>query len=228
MPLVDARTPTELLHRVGRLPPPLDFTPWAYSGGGRYDDPLGKATGDPPGGRFRTLYACERRMCSFIECIAGFRLDPLTEAAMHPMVPETMDPDALSEAGIVTLDWRQRHAMQTLHLAPDQRWLDVREMETVQLLRGVFAKMLAELGLPDLDNSIIRSVNRRLTQAIGRWAYERGYAGVAYRSRYNDSCDAWALFEGRAQFAPVGSPEPVRHDDPDLVAAARLLRLSIA
>ena len=147
---------------------------------------------------------------------------------MRPMAPETMDPDALSDAGTVTLDWQQRHATQTLYLAPDQRWLDVREMETVQVLRGVFAELLAAMDLPDLDNSIIRSVNRRLTQAIARWAYERGYAGVAYRSRYNDACDVWALFEGRAQFTGADVPVPIRRDDPDLEEAARLLRLSIA
>jgi hypothetical protein len=231
MPLLDAATPTVLLHRVGRLPEPLHFTPWAYSGGGRYDDPLGKttrATSDPPGGRFRTLYAGERRVCSLIECVGGFRRDTQLEAAMSAMAPETMDPDALADAGTVTLDWQRRHAAQALQLAPDQRWLDVREMETVQVLRSVFAKVLAELGLPDLDNATIRGVNRRLTQAIARWAYERGYDGVAYRSRYNDACDAWALFEGRARFTPVGTPVQVQRDDPDLGEAARLLRLSIA
>jgi hypothetical protein len=114
MPLVDAPTPAGLLHRVGHVPSPLAFAPWEYSGGGRYDDPLGNAAADPahapPGGRFRTLYAGERRTCSFVECIAGFRRAPSIEAAMTPMAPETMDPDALSDAGTVTLDWQQKHA----------------------------------------------------------------------------------------------------------------------
>src|SRR6185503_815653 len=48
-------------------PDPLAWTPWAYAGQGRFDDPR-----NPP--EFRVLYAGERLACYF-EVLASFRVD---------------------------------------------------------------------------------------------------------------------------------------------------------
>ena len=65
-----------------------------------------------------------------------------------------------------------------------------------------------------------------MTRNIARWAYEHDFQGLAYRSRFADHLDCWAIFEGAA-IAPSGSPELIDRDDPDLVAAARLFGLTI-
>ena len=54
--------------------------------------------------------------------------------------------------------------------------------------------------------------------------YEQGYAGLAYPSRLDHALTLWAIFEGSA-FEPIGLPEPITPDDPDLVATARLFGL---
>ncbi len=84
--------------------------------------------------------------------------------------------------------------------------------------------MLQTLGLPDLDLSSVLGPERTLTRTIARWAYEQGYAGLAYQSRLDQTLTLWAIFEGAA-FEPVGLPEPITPDDPDLVATARLFGL---
>jgi len=80
--------------------------------------------------------------------------------------------------------------------------------------------MLLTLGLSDLDLSRVLGPRRTLTQAIARWAYERGYSGLAHHSRLDQTLSLWAIFEGSA-FEPVGLPEPITPDDPDLMSTAR-------
>ncbi len=110
--------------------------------------------------------------------------------------------------------------------SPGQRWLDLRAPETREELRAELAALLMTLGLSDLDLSRMLGPQRTLTQAIARWAYDRGYAGLAYASRLDGTLTLWALFE-RVAFEPVGLAEPITPDDPDLVATARLFGLLV-
>jgi hypothetical protein len=111
-------------------------------------------------------------------------------------------------------------------LGSGQRWLDLRAFETREVLRVELAPKLVELGLGDLDVSGMRGPSRELTQAIARFAYERGFAGLAYRSRFDDSLDCWAVFEG-AELEPIGVLEPLTVEDPDLVRAAAIFGLRV-
>ena len=109
---------------------------------------------------------------------------------------------------------------------PGQRWLDLRAPETLQTLRTELATVLVALGLPDLDVSAARGPSRALTRQVARWAFERDLQGIAYRSRFADDVDCWAIFEG-ARLTVVGSPEPIAWDDFDMAAAAKLFSLTI-
>ena len=87
------------------------------------------------------------------------------------------------------------------------------------------AATLLSLGLSDLDLSRVLGPQRALTQAIARWAYERGYAGLVYNSRLDQRLALWAIFEG-AIFEAVGLSEPITLDDRELIATARLYGLA--
>jgi len=114
----------------------------------------------------------------------------------------------------------------TLVIQSERRWLDLRQFETREALRVELAQKLVELGLEDLDVSDVRGRNRELTQAIGRWAYEHEYQGIVYKSRFDDSLDCWAVFEG-ALVRPAPPPAPISQDDPDLRAAAQAFGLVV-
>ena len=88
------------------------------------------------------------------------------------------------------------------------------------------ARNLLELRLSDLDLAGVMGPARTLTQAIARWAYERGYAGIAYRSRFDEKLTLWAIFESAA-FEVAGVPEPIETDDADLAATARLFGITV-
>jgi hypothetical protein len=76
--------------------------------------------------------------------------------------------------------------------------LDLRATETCEFLRQELAPVLVRLGLSDFDVSGARRPSRALTQAIARWAFDRSYHGIAYKSRFSDALDCRALFEGAA------------------------------
>jgi hypothetical protein len=182
-------------------------------GGGRFDDPRRE---------FRVLYAAVQRRGAFVETLAPFRpsLDVLARlqrgAGGAGPIPRTAVP----------AHWYQRHAVVRLRLGPGQSWLDLRAPETREALRAELATTLLTLGLSDLDLSRMLGPGRSLTQTIARWAYEHGYAGLAYHSRLDPTLTLWAIFEG-ASVDPDGLPQPITPVDPDLVAAARLYGLDL-
>jgi hypothetical protein len=182
-------------------------------GNGRFDDPQHA---------FRVLYAAARRRAAFVETLAQFR--PLVTALAR--LEEVVGTDEPLPVVTVPSHWYQRHAVVRLRVAPGQRWLDLRAHSTREALRTDLAPTLLTLGLADLDLGHVLGSTLTLTQTISRWAYEHGYAGIAYSSRLDAKLTLWALFEG-AKFESVGEPDPVTPDDPDLVAVTRLYGLLI-
>jgi len=212
-PVRPAVAPLGPLHRIGRLPDPLAWPPWEAVGGGRFDDPVR---------RFRVLYAASRRRGAFVESLAPFR----PALALLARLGEVTGTDEPVPGARVPPDWYRRRGVARLRLAPRQRWLDLRSPATREALRRALAAELLRLGLVDLDLSGVAGPSRALTQAIAGWAHEHGYAGLAYASRIDQRQTCWAVFEG-ASFEPVGLPEPITPDDPDLRAVARLFGLAL-
>ena len=208
-----APTPRAPLYRIGRRPDPLAWPPWEYVGSGRFDDPRGE---------FRTLYATAQRRTAFLETLARFRPSPEVLTALEA-VSNTDEP---LPGPLVPADWYHARAVGRLRLTMRQRWLDLRSFETREALRRELAHTLIELGLEDLDLSGVVGPRRQLTQTIARWAYEHDYRGLAYGSRLDAALTCWAVFEGAA-FEPVGPPEPILPNDPDLVATAKLFGLNL-
>ncbi len=208
----DTATPPAVLYRLGRRPDPLALPPWDVTGAERFDDPRRQ---------FRVLYAAEQRLACFVETLAPFR-PRIALLAQLRAEGGALPP----EAGRVPPDWNQRRLVGRFRLAPRQHWLDLRSPRTCELLRVELADVLVRLGLEDLDVSGVRGPGRALTQAIARWAYEHGFRGIAYRSRFDDALTCWAVFEG-ASWEPEGPPELITRRDPDLRAAARLFGLQL-
>jgi hypothetical protein len=70
-----------------------------------------------------------------------------------------------------------------------------------------------------------------LTGQAGRIAFELGYAGVFYHSRYGHSIENWAIFEDWTlpNRFPILRPKSrkIAEKDPDLLEALRILGLVI-
>lgn len=168
------------------------------------------------------LYATVQRRTAFLETLARFRPSLDVLAALQA-VENTDEP--LPRPRVPT-DWYSTRAIGRIRLATRQRWLDLRSFETREALRLELAQTLLDLGLEDLDLSGVVGPERQLTQAIAQWAFDHGHAGLVYSSRFDAAHTCWAIPEG-VTFDPVGLPEPILPDDPDLVWAARSFGLAM-
>jgi hypothetical protein len=207
-----ARTPRGPLYRIGRAPNPLDWPPREFTGANRFDDPLGA---------FRVLYAARQRVACFAESLAPFR--PALAVLAREAAAGGDEP--AEEAVTIPLNWLRKRAIAQFRLGRG-RWLDLRVVETFQALRPVLARQAAAVAVIDIDLGSVAGPRRDFTQAIARWAYEQGYHGIAYKSRLDHRFDCWAVFD-TATIEPVGDPEPLRPDDPDLGRVAALFRLAL-
>lgn len=217
MPTGEVGAPSGFLYRIG-TGDPTAWPLWDRVGDGRFDDPT--AT------RYRVLYAGERRAC-FVETLARFRPPParLLDRTLLP-------PEVSSVVGRIPLGWlsERRIARFVLHDAGQVgRWLDLREPATHQVLRRELAGLLVGLEFTDFDISTATSSERALTQPIGRWAYERGYRGIVYASRFDARLTCYAIFEHDPgiRLAQI-TREPLTFNDPDLRAVAALFGLSLS
>jgi hypothetical protein len=206
-------TPQAGLYRIGRLPDPLAWPPHEYAGDGRFDDSARE---------FRTLYAAEQRRACFIEALARFRPDSLT-LSLYEAVRNTNES---LPAGVVPTGWLQTRGVGRFTVQPANPFLDMRAIETREALHREFAQLLHTLGLRDFDVGAALSPNRELTRAIARWAFERRYQGIAYASRFDTALHCWAIFEG-ATIRPLGPPDLITPEDPDLRAVAATFGLAV-
>lgn len=219
MPLVAADDPSGLLYRVGRAPDPLAWTEWDYVGEGRFDGPERPRT-------FRVLYVAEQRLAAFVETLQKWRRSIDALAALADTLPGPGEADAPEDdAGAIPVGWHLKRMVGTLRVLPDQRWLDLRQVETRETLRRQLAPRLETLGYRDFDLGDSLSRDRRLTKTIARFAHENGFQGIAYTSRFGSEFDCWAIFEG-AHFEAIGR-RPIARDDPDLLHVAGLFDLNV-
>jgi hypothetical protein len=103
-------------------------------------------------------------------------------------------------------------------------YADIYALEWVSHLRAAPAGIALKLWMEDIDlSSLERAEPRLLTQRSGRIAFELGFAGVFYHSRYGHSIENWVIFEP----FPIANRKSKRVDekDPDLIEAMRTLGL---
>jgi hypothetical protein len=77
--------------------------------------------------------------------------------------------------------------------------------------------LLLEQGFSDFDVATATTSNLTVTQAVGEWAFEEGFDGIAYLSRLDPAQTCWAIYE-RPDMLLFGNVEiqPILDDDPDL------------
>lgn len=226
-----------MVYRVGRG---LDaFAPpdWGYAlsdgtFGNRFDDPSSER-GLLEEERYRVIYCATERAGAFGETIARFRPSLELLADLEEIEDEeALDPDL--EGGVVPEEWRLSRCVGFARLAPDLLFADLPAPGTMRVLREELAETVERLGLEDLDLSAVTGPHRRLTQEASRYVYDLTddsgrplFAGIRYLSRLNPSWELWAIFHDRMRHDPSKVAEPIRTDDPGLVAASTLLGLRV-
>ena len=206
------------LFRVGRDDDAWAVPDWAYTKedgtfGNRFDDPMRV---------YRVLYGSSQRLGCFIETLARFRVDVSFVADLALM--ENGDDD-FTALGTLRRAWIRSANV-------DSEYADIYALGWVSHLRRALAEIAVRLGMEDIDlSSLERAEPRQLTQHAGRNAFELGYVGVYYYSRYGHSIEIWAIFEDWAMLErfPIHQPKSRKfaEEDPDLLEALRILGLII-
>ena len=184
---LESKRPSGPLFRVGRDRDAWAVPDWAYAKedgtfGNRFDDPMGV---------YRVLYASSQRLGCFVETLARFRVDVSFVADLALM---ENGEDDFSAFGTVRRAWIKGRCIGTANV--EGEYADIYALEWVSHLRTALAEVAVKLGMKDFDLSSLEPAKPRiLTQQAGRIAFELGYAGVFYHSRYSHSIENWAIFE---------------------------------
>jgi hypothetical protein len=220
---LESKWPLKPLFRVGRDDDAWAVPDWAYAKedgtfGNRFDDPMRV---------YRVLYASSQRLGCFIETLARFRVDVSFVAELALM--ENGEDDFTAFA-TVRRAWITGRSIGTANV--EGEYADIYALGWVSHLRSALAGIAVKLGMEDIDLSSLEPAEPRLlTQKAGRIAFELGYAGVFYRSRYGHSIENWAIFEDwtMSERFPIQEPNSrkLSEDDPDLLEALRILGLVI-
>jgi hypothetical protein len=220
---LESKQPPKPLFRIGRDDDAWAVPDWAYAKddgtfGNRFDDPLGL---------YKVLYASSKRLGSFIETLARFRVDVSFIADLALM---EWGEDDFTAFGTVSRAWIKGRCIGTANVEGD--YADIYALGWVSYLRSALAGTAVKLGMKDIDlSSLERAEPRLLTQNGSRIAFELGYAGVYYHSRFGHSMENWAIFEDwtMSDRFPLHQPDSKRisEDDPDLLEALRILGLVI-
>jgi len=221
---LETKRPAGPLFRVGRDDDAWAIPDWAYAKedrtfGNRFDDPAGV---------YRVLYASSQRLGCFIETLARFRVDVSFVADLALM---ENGEDDFTAFGTVRKAWLNGRCIGSTNV--EGVYADIYALGWVNHLRTKLAEVAVKLGIEDIDlSSLERAEPRRLTQQASRIAFELGYAGVFYHSRYGHSIENWAIFEDwtMSKRFPIRQPISWRiaEDDPDLIEALRVLGLILS
>jgi hypothetical protein len=103
---------------------------------------------------------------------------------------------------------------------------DLCSAEWIANLRVKLVPYAGKFGLKDVDASVLQSTtSRALTQLVSRLVYEDGAVGIRYLSKYGHDLENWAFFE--PVMISSQRTEALKEDDPDLVSALTLLKLTL-
>jgi len=226
-----------VLQRVGSTRPPgplgwpsLEFVRSNGGGRHRFDDPLGSDS------EYTVLYAAEERRDCFAETLDQYRVTFDEIAALVDRLPPDQQLDEEEFESLLARPipevYFERKRLASFAILGMPPFLDVRlsATDTADALSvdPHLAPVLGALGLRRLTPSDLVSGDRRLTQAVSRWSYEREFGGIAFNGSHtpHDS-ECWALFSGRTEILSVGSAASIDRHDPDLLAVARRFNLIV-
>lgn len=208
---------------------------------GRGDDPLGAPPIEPmhlgdsqAGNRFdswlgdyRVLYFGTTLDACYGETLSRFRCDPRLT-----FIEDEWEQLGFMGLGAVPADWRSRRTAVRAKVGTTGRFLDVEDHGTREGLARDLLPVLSLWGHVDLDVSVIRGRDRRVTRLVSQHIHAQRdqngdpvFDGIRYLSRTNTDWECWAVFDRAA----VEELErlPILARDEALLRIARLYGLTV-
>jgi hypothetical protein len=183
-------SPFDFVYRVGLANGPWKLPDWRYS---PFDDRFAD-----PEQQYRVQYAARRPFGAFVEKLQRYRPDvqAMSEIASVEGSQDPAPPTSLPER------FYDEYCLAVAHLeiSANQGLADFVTPEGVadasKAIAAAAAASRHRVAVADFPTIMARTP-RAFTQYLGRWAYDHGFAGVAYPSRFAPVETCFALFEGR-------------------------------
>lgn len=209
-----------LCYRVGRRDHLVTLPPWSLGPfNGRWDDPERE---------YRVRYVGLSPFAAFVERISQYRpdLDLLTGMNCVTGLPT----ESVENFARLPQSWLSSNALLTTRVRLSEG-CDLLDVATAEGMAEAYpaiqaASRAVSAGLTDYDAShLLSATGRAFTQALSRYAYDAGFAGIVYLSRFAPEEMCAALFEQRHE---IVEPEiaPVDGSHPDFARALALHHLS--
>jgi hypothetical protein len=191
---------------------------------------------DDAAGRFTTLYCATTAVAAFGEAIAAFRERPglLARIDAYLTGPPDAEYDPELPAAVVPADYLSTRLLG--HAPTDQGapFIDVDHVDTHLHASSDSARLLRKLRLPALDRGVLMGQDRRITRTVATYYHRyarveenRSIRGLRYQSRLDGGWECWAMWRPLPFVTAAATLTAVTSDNPDLVAAARRLRLRL-
>lgn len=209
--------------RLGREP--FGLPPEFVQGKGRFDDTRAIT-------EYRVLYCAPEPKAAVVEVLQRFRLslsvlrEISEKGPLSVRVRDEFHKKVAAPTGLVSAEWINSRQICSGKFCLQSPLLDIFNAEVIEEVRRSLATTIMESGASDLDLSEVSRVNRELTQAISLWAWQSGYSGVRYASRFGADLVCYAFFEGRYDLGEFVHAYPLA-ESPGLHAAAKTLHLKI-
>lgn len=222
--LPHADAPTAGIWRVGRQSDPLHCAPPKpitdnHKAGNRFDS-LNLS--------FTTVYGGTSLQGCYAEVLARFRPAP----GLAELVRDEWDQNRWTRVGNVPADWRHQRIAVRLSSHPDGPFLNVEHPDTLASLHILLGTQLNYYGVEELDVSVLRGPDRRVTRHIAQWAHDESdengvpfYAGIRYLSRVDSGQELWAVFD-RTELQ-IEEQKVIRLQDQELRTVAERYRLTL-
>ena len=132
--------------------------------------------------------------------------------------------DDFTPLGIVPRTWLQSRMIGSAR--GRGRFADVYGEAWTGCLRNELTNKCVELSLAEIDPSALRrAAPRWLTQQISRIAYDKGFNGIYYFSKYDADVENWAFFEPFT--IDPKCDNVIDAQDPELESALQVLGLKL-
>lgn len=136
------------------------------------------------------LYASSQRLGCYLETLARFRVD----LTLYAELSEIEGEDDFTSLGHVPLAWAKPRMLGSAE--HDGKYADLYGSDWIGLLRRGLAADCLELGITELDASVLEGSNSRaLTQRASRLVFRNAFDGIYCRSKFGHDIQNWALFE---------------------------------
>jgi hypothetical protein len=174
---------------------------------------------DDPKHEYRTLYCAESVLTAIREVLADLRPNAVARAdfAQWQLAQGISREELFEPARRVTRRWREEHVLVAVDVERDGPIADIDDVTLREELERAHFDLLREHGMDYLNISEIRSKNRVVTQTISRDLFQRGVAGLVFRSNLDDG-RCLVAFEGRSELNATAEAVPLTQNVPELAA----------